>query len=342
MPNPRASAEALEHLVEPARLKKRWKKLDEKWLDEAEVAQRTLQRFWDGERLRRSSFYQICEAIGVDWKLVAVEEEPEPKLDPKPEPDLISERASELESVVLGVELDVSKYTLEELHFLVEMLLRQIKTQGDGTLKLSYYKKGSLQLFLTGSAEDIERLFSLIGSEEFSEIVSLVEYGAPSEIQEHLLLSVRTPNERERQKIGTIEIIRSGDADLIELNEVDLSGAILADAILSDIVLTGANLKGAVLTHTFLDGTDLSGADLSNTDLRANLSGANLKGADLRWANLSGAKLWGANVEEARFAHNQGIDFALEADLKRRGAIFEDDPGERLFSHTPSNPLVPR
>jgi uncharacterized protein YjbI with pentapeptide repeats len=74
-----------------------------------------------------------------------------------------------------------------------------------------------------------------------------------------------------------------------------------------------------------LSGVDLSDADLSG----ANLIGADLSGANLSDANLSGADLSGAVVEKARFGANVGLTEKMKLDLKRRGAIFEDSPGDR-------------
>ena len=44
---------------------------------------------------------------------------------------------------------------------------------------------------------------------------------------------------------------------------------------------------------------------------------------------LNGADLRGAKVENARFGNNPGIDEDAKLELKQRGAIFEDSPGER-------------
>ncbi len=49
----------------------------------------------------------------------------------------------------------------------------------------------------------------------------------------------------------------------------------------------------------------------------------------LRNADLSGADLSGAVVEKALFGDNLGLTEAMKHDLKRRGAIFKDTPGDR-------------
>ncbi|HBB36203.1 MAG TPA: hypothetical protein DC064_31630 [Cyanobacteria bacterium UBA9273] len=48
-----------------------------------------------------------------------------------------------------------------------------------------------------------------------------------------------------------------------------------------------------------------------------------------RSANLSGAYLSGANVNRTIFRNNQGISKTLKQDLIRRGAVFDDSPGDR-------------
>jgi uncharacterized protein YjbI with pentapeptide repeats/transcriptional regulator with XRE-family HTH domain len=150
-------------------------------------------------------------------------------------------------------------------------------------------------------------------------------------------------------------ILRDTDLRGTHLSRADLSGAILSLAILSDTNLIGANLIGADLSRADLSGANLSGAILSGANLsganlivadlsRANLSGADLSDTNLIGANLSGADLSGANligadlsradlsgavVEKARFGANVGLTEKMKLDLKRRGAIFEDSPGER-------------
>jgi uncharacterized protein YjbI with pentapeptide repeats/DNA-binding Xre family transcriptional regulator len=130
-----------------------------------------------------------------------------------------------------------------------------------------------------------------------------------------------------------------------KLNGANLIGAKLSDADLSGAKLSGANLIGANLSGANLIGANLIGADLSRADLsRANLSDANLSDAylsdaylsraDLTFANLSRADLNLANlsnakVNNARFSGSLGISEAMKQDLIKRGAIFEDSPGDR-------------
>jgi uncharacterized protein YjbI with pentapeptide repeats len=114
------------------------------------------------------------------------------------------------------------------------------------------------------------------------------------------------------------------------LRSADLSDADLRGAILNGAILNGANMRGANLSSANLSGADLRGANLNGAILRgADLSSANLRFANLRFANLSGANLSGAVVENAQFGDNLGLTEEMKLDLKRRGAIFEDSPGDR-------------
>ncbi len=111
-----------------------------------------------------------------------------------------------------------------------------------------------------------------------------------------------------------------------DLSRVNLSNAkLISDVDLSDANLSDANLSNADLSEANLSGADLSGADLTY----ANLSNANLSGADLREANLRRADLSRAKVEEAKFGRNKGLTETLKINLEKRGAKFEDFPGDR-------------
>lgn len=66
-----ASQQALDNLVDPARIRKSWNKHDEKWAKAADVSLKTLQRFWGRESIRRTNFIAICQALDIeDWKSV--------------------------------------------------------------------------------------------------------------------------------------------------------------------------------------------------------------------------------------------------------------------------------
>ncbi|NEO69298.1 pentapeptide repeat-containing protein [Moorena sp. SIO3H5] len=119
--------------------------------------------------------------------------------------------------------------------------------------------------------------------------------------------------------------LRGVDLRGADRRHADLNGANLRNADLSRAKLIRADLSGANLSGANLSGADLSGADLSGADL----SGANLSRANLSRANLIGTNLIGAEVENARFGNNPGIDQSMKPDLMKRGAIFEDFPGDR-------------
>jgi uncharacterized protein YjbI with pentapeptide repeats/plasmid maintenance system antidote protein VapI len=132
------------------------------------------------------------------------------------------------------------------------------------------------------------------------------------------------------------------DAKLIgtSLSDASLSDASLSDANLIRANLIRANLRFANLIRANLRFANLIGANLSDANLSganlsdANLSGANLSGANLIFANLIGADLTGtalvfANVGNAHFGSNPGIYEDAKRELKQRGAIFEDSPGDR-------------
>jgi uncharacterized protein YjbI with pentapeptide repeats len=127
----------------------------------------------------------------------------------------------------------------------------------------------------------------------------------------------------------------SADLSGANLSRADLSRANLSDANLIIANLSRANLSRADLIIANLSNANLSNANLISADLsRANLSDANLSDADLSGANLRGANLIAANlsdaaVENAQFGDNSGLTEEIKLDLKRRGAIFEDSPGDR-------------
>jgi len=62
-------------------------------------------------------------------------------------------------------------------------------------------------------------------------------------------------------------------------------------------------------------GADFKGADLQK---------ANLLGANLKRANLKGADLQGTIIIKTIFGSNTGLSKSDKANLRARGAIFED------------------
>jgi uncharacterized protein YjbI with pentapeptide repeats len=106
----------------------------------------------------------------------------------------------------------------------------------------------------------------------------------------------------------------------LDLSDVDLSRANLSQANLSEANLTRTNFLQSNLTSANLDQANLVDANLTNADLR---------NAHLLMANLTNANLSGAAVRGARFGENLGISEKMKYGLIRRGAIFEDAPGDR-------------
>jgi uncharacterized protein YjbI with pentapeptide repeats len=103
----------------------------------------------------------------------------------------------------------------------------------------------------------------------------------------------------------------------------------LFGAFLTSANLECVNLQGAFLTSANLQGANLQGANLQGAFLTsANLSGANLSGANLSGVNLRDADLSNVKVQKTQFKNNLGISEPMKLDLKRRGAVFPDSPGE--------------
>ncbi len=139
-------------------------------------------------------------------------------------------------------------------------------------------------------------------------------------------------------------ILRGADLRGADLSDADLSDADLSDADLRAILI-GGKLARTKIKYIFAKNTDLTYTNLDNgaivyTNLRnyflvkanltrTNLRRTNLNGANLREAILSDADLSDTVVENAQFGANLGLTEEMKLDLKRRGAIFEDSPGDR-------------
>ncbi len=68
----KAKQQALDDIIDRARIGKCWNKHDDRWADAADVSLKTLQRFWDRQPIRKSNFINICEAVGIDdWEAIA-------------------------------------------------------------------------------------------------------------------------------------------------------------------------------------------------------------------------------------------------------------------------------
>lgn len=82
----RATQQALDDIIDPARIKKNWKMVDEQWAKMADVSLKTVQRFWDRELIRRPNFIAICQAIDINnWQEIA-------DLTPPPAPSIYSKK----------------------------------------------------------------------------------------------------------------------------------------------------------------------------------------------------------------------------------------------------------
>ena len=97
------------------------------------------------------------------------------------------------------------------------------------------------------------------------------------------------------------------------------------DTLLNTYQCAACDLTLAELEETALSGADLSGADLSGADLEE----TNLSDADLSGAFLSDVNFNRAIVKYARFGGKTEISESMKDNLIKRGAIFEDSPGER-------------
>ncbi len=108
---------------------------------------------------------------------------------------------------------------------------------------------------------------------------------------------------------------------LLNLKDIDLSGANLVQDMLRGVNLRGVNLRGADLREANLIEADLTQAHLSNTDLGgAKLGNAKLTGAIFSNAHLNGADLIGADLRNAVF-ESAYLGFADLRDAYLRGAI---------------------
>ena len=126
------------------------------------------------------------------------------------------------------------------------------------------------------------------------------------------------------------------DTSKANLEWADLSTANLSESNLREFTLSRVNLSGANLDRANLQGADLSGTNLRRANLQgADLSGANLDRADLRGATLDGADIREVSVTAARFGLGIGLSGRERRELKAKGAIFEDAPGDRAFTPVP-------
>lgn len=61
--------------VDRKRKEKGWTQRDPQWQEEADVSEKSLQRFWDQDNLKEKTFISICKAVGIDnWQDYAEED----------------------------------------------------------------------------------------------------------------------------------------------------------------------------------------------------------------------------------------------------------------------------
>jgi Pentapeptide repeats (8 copies) len=232
------------------------------------------------------------------------------------EPDLQRSENKRLAFAIAG-SIEDGQINRAKLNAIVAMLQR---LTGDTSIEIVAIEEGSIRLILKGSDDGLKQLEELVNSGLLTEVEGIpVEYARFVESEE----SAEETEDDEKSRLIREILIQGGIGR--NLSKADLSKADLSKANLSGVYLNRANLSGANLNRANLSGANLSGANLSG----ANLSAADLRGANLFRANLNRAKLFGAYVENARFGYNQGISESLKQELIRRGAIFEDAPGDR-------------
>ncbi|AOY84499.2 pentapeptide repeat-containing protein [Moorena producens JHB] len=325
------------------------------------IGRTTVTKFFQSKPIQLDSFKRICQALKLDWREIAgiadenrlkpltrndsssseLVEGVEQGQAPRREVTVIDKQSKTIKaSIVLEGDID----SVKNLEF-IQSILRAYS--GD-SINIIDIQPGSIRLIIEGSPEDIEQLISRIESGELKELSSFP-------VQDIEILRETSEDDQNNEldpKWRLVEEIASRGAVRRDLSNADLSDADLSNADLSDANLIGANLSNADLSdadlsYTILSGADLSDAYLNSAHLRgaylnsAHLSGAdfsdsNLIAADFRGADLSDTNLIGADVKNARFGNNSGIDESMKRDLIKRGAIFEDLPGDRSESLTPS------
>ncbi|NEP82991.1 MAG: hypothetical protein F6K39_35550 [Okeania sp. SIO3B3] len=163
------------------------------------------------------------------------------------------------------------------------------------------------------------------------------------------ILNNRAESLPQPEYFGKIETAITSVQKRLDLNPVNLQGAVLTDADFSDIYLknaklidanlSGVNLGGACLNNANLTDVNLSNANLTGADLavanlsyanlnhaelgQVDLSGANLSGVDLSSANLSGVNLSSANLSDADLS-NANLSGANLTNANLSGVILSD------------------
>jgi uncharacterized protein YjbI with pentapeptide repeats len=306
------------------------------------------------------SYVERVTGHNIHAHTVVINEAPPPVPPAFPEESCKEHRQAAF--VIQGSFTNLTPTDLAKLQAVVRVLQQ---LAGDASLTVVDILEGSIRLVLEGSEAGVERLQELFDSGQLTKILSVPVIAVePVEVETQ---SKETPSSDPLKEMLITAINTQGaqgcdlsgsDLSGSDLSGSDLSGTNLRGAILRGAILRGAILRGAYLSGAYLSGTDLGGANLSGANLSgANLSGANLSGANLEGANLilnnlsggnlsranlsgadlsgadlSGADLMNANVQGAIFTRNIGLSKADKNNLRSRGAIFDDSPGDRSRS----------
>ena len=284
------------------------------------LSRSTVTKFFNREPIQLDSFKRICEALTLNWQMIAeasvtnenIKQIEEKQTQPS---SIIESEAESVQTIARKVTvIDEQNQEIKTAAVILEGDFNSVqkdiliwhnhlsKKYPGSTIKVKTIKPGSIKLIIEGSQKDVEMLLADFESGELTEIE-----GFPIEdIQ--VLNEGAEDDESSEQKWRLVEEIRSNSVERRNLGGVDLSDADLIGADLSDADLNRAKLSGADLSGADLFGADLLSAELLSADLRgADLSGADLLGAALNDADLSNAYLLNANLRYANLSDAQVV-----------------------------------
>jgi uncharacterized protein YjbI with pentapeptide repeats/DNA-binding Xre family transcriptional regulator len=331
----------------------------------------TVDKFFNQKGIQLDSFKRICEGLELDWKeileqdLIASQDDlKNPIALGQLEPSVsslyrtgaplqtasrqitIDGEESQESKLVIVLEGDIDSIN-NTIQHIIETFLRN---RFGGTIKITNIQPGSIRITVQGDKKDIAKLVDRFTSGELTEVsgraveeIQVLSQEFLEKVEEQtsldkweLVQEIVSHRMSDRQLVG----VDLSDADfsntsltLANLSNASLSGADLSDARFSGANLSGADLSGANLSGANLSGTKFSGAKFSH----ANLSGADLSGADLRNANLRNANLCRVSkVANAQLGRGLGLSEGEKLDLAQRGGIFDETPGGRSPTFSPS------
>ena len=313
----------------------------------------SVDKFLSRQPIQADTFIKICEGLEIkDWKelaelepvLVQVEKVAQARtlqgcLTQDARKVSESFRRVTVLAPIGEVKIEITfEGSIEAVTADVQRLIEAcMKNAGGDTIRITDIRPGSIKVTVQGSPRDIARLLDQINSGELTEVE-----GFP--IQDSQILSEDfLADVGQQSNVEKWELI----ADIIKNPKIarQLRGANLSDADLSNAILINADLTNA----------DLSGSDLSNADLRARNQPPNFRDPRARRlnlrarnphpagrqssvlrTNLKGADLTDTIVEGCLFGEGVGLSDVQKEYLKRRGAIFNDAPGDRRSVKKPS------